>query len=687
MKKSVLILFAVGLLGLSACGKSGGKNMTLDKTGSSVLTPEFVKVNIEAQNQNAQSSNIPHPQSILQKTFDSSYSIYSKGNGIIVIRNSSGYYGFYSTYLGKFIIEPCLNSAGYTMNVNMIGSVAYVYNDNTGDYLIFDGFGNFFDLTYSQIQDIYGITSRIVYDDDGNKLVVATIRSNSGGYDPISYIYSENGTASLYNGQYDDNEDPNSGGQINIYADPEQGDLYKRGWMPLDEYGLKGYSLVQAENGFCTIFDGNTARSSFYLPNIGSSLVGVFNKKLLTQQTYQMPDDAEDYDYSYSGTKYSTESYFIDIESGKKEKLNFNVLFSRAQPLYNTRKEVEFYQVTYQEITDKKALGNQFTKIIDGSFAVRDDVSGANVFSYEKLNYEGYEYFFNYDNKVLYNSQLRPMTFLNGLSNVTLAKGMGVITARSNSTSKFGVVAPNGTVLVPFDYDNIYSAYAENGTMLMSKDGDGYRYTNGYISQVASNVTNIGPNIFKGTNGYYAEFFSTRESLLTLDTDYYTSISSNYVENLLGKYSVTLISASYRAQGYINVFSSETMNLRSYNMSLNYQERRNNQQQSGSSSSNAMRLNEGSMQYLYPNTSDNNRSYFYIYCNQSGTHYFYTSHPIAFDSSYYSTSPEYMDSYSYYDSPYNYRYEVYLMSGYNYGFYMSIGSSNSIGYVRYEFIS
>ena len=225
MKKSVLLLFAVGLLGLSACGKNGGKNMTLDKTGSSVLTPEFVKVNIEDLNKNEQSSKIPHPQTFHQRTFNDGYSIVSRGNGIIAVKNDYGYYGFYSTYLGKYIIEPCLNSSGEFRHVEMIGSIAMVYNNNTGSYLVFDGFGNFFDLVNFQINYFEGVSSRIVYDDEGNKHVVLTFNIYSSAYSKVSYIYSEDGNASPYDGQFDNNEDPNSSGQINTYSDPEQGDL------------------------------------------------------------------------------------------------------------------------------------------------------------------------------------------------------------------------------------------------------------------------------------------------------------------------------------------------------------------------------------------------------------------------------------------------------------------------------
>lgn len=691
MKKSVLLLFAVGLLGLSACGKNEGKNMTLDKSGSSVLTPEFVKVNLEALNQNEEAYKIPHPQSFHQKTFGSGYSIVTKGNGLIVVRNSSGYYGYYSTFLGKYIIEPCLTSPGTMQNVDMIGSVVMAYNSSANEYIAFDAFGNFFNLTYTpQLQYINSITSKKVFDNEGKQHVVATINFMPGyGYEPMSYIYNDDGSRMAYSGDYDNNQDPNAG--INVNKEPEQGDLYKRNWMPLDQYGLTGYSLVQAENGYCTVFEGNSAKSSFYLPNIANSLIGVFNKKILTQQAYEMPEDAESYSYSNNGVKYYLESNFIDIENGKKEKLNFNVVFQEAQPLLNTKKQVEFYEVTYREINDQKILGNQLTKIVDGSFVVRDDVSGASVFGYQKVTYEGYDYFFNNDNKVLYNRQLKPVTFLTGLSNVSLAKEMGVIVARSNSTGLYGVVAPDGTVLVPFEYDNIYANYAENGTMLLIKDGDGYRYKNGYITQVATNVTMVGPNLFKGNpnSGDNYEFFSTRESLLSLSSVYYNNITSSSFSGLLGKYSVTLISGYYTIDGskaYINVFSSESMNLRSYNMSTLYQERTNNNQSSssaGSSSATSVRLTENSQMVLYPNSD--NRAYFYISCTSSGYYYIYSSHYIYINSSYSGYGASSMGSNSVSNGDYNYRYEYYLGSGNDYGFYIDIGSSNSIGYVLYQY--
>ena len=691
MKKSVLLLFAVGLLGLSACGKNDGKAMAIDKTGNSVLTAQFINANIESLNQNEEVNSIPHPQSFHSKTFYSDYSIISKGNGILVIRNSSGYYGFYSTFLGKYIIEPCLNSSGSMRNIEMIGSMVTVYDNNTGSYIAFDAFGNFFnDLTSSQLSDIGSTISRIVYDNEGDKRVVVDFYTNYG-YKTASYVYSYTGFKINYNGEYDDNENPNSGNQTSTKSEPQQGDLYKSGWLSLDQYGLSGYSLVQADNGYCTVFEGDYARSSFYLPNIANSLVGVFNKKILTQQMYEMPEDTKDYSFSRNGVKYYLESTFIDIGNGKKEKLNFDALFIESRPLLNTKKQVEFYQVTYQDITDQKVLGNQFTKIVDGSFAVRDDVSGASVFDYVKITYEGSDYYFNNGNKVLYDAYLRPMTFLKGLSNVTLAKQMGVVVARSNSTLKWGVIAPNGRILVPFEYDSIYTNYAENSTMIMSKNGVGYRYRYGSIVEIASEMTMVAPNLFQGINYGVTEYFTTNESLFTLNQSYYSNLTVNSISNLLGYYSVTLVSGTYsyqynsNGQDYINVLSSEQMNLRSYSMSYSYQEKRNNQSSGGTSPSTAIRIYEGSEQTLY-SSSNNYNVYFYIYCSTPGYYYIYSSNPVYQDTSYYNNYPDYFNLYDYPSSEvYNYRYRAYLNSGYNYGFYMSMSSYNSVGYVQYQY--
>ena len=112
MKKRTLLLFAVGLLGLTSCGGSGAKVETLDKIGTSVLTADFVRVNVEA-NQVKKNTAVARPQLISQKITDNSgYSFVdfdSSYGGLIVTQNQAGYFGIYSTYLGQYIIEPCVN--------------------------------------------------------------------------------------------------------------------------------------------------------------------------------------------------------------------------------------------------------------------------------------------------------------------------------------------------------------------------------------------------------------------------------------------------------------------------------------------------------------------------------------------------------------------------------------------------
>lgn len=561
MKKSLFLLFAVGLLGLSACGKEG--TVGLEKKGSSVLTPELIKANIELKQQ--EDVFISRPKLINEELFSSSsYSVQQNyGGGILRVTNVDGYVGFYSTYLGQFIINPYFSSGSITvnsLNSPMIGNVITVEDYNSSSLYVFDPFGNFFNISITKFNAFNGITTRTVYDNDGKLRVVADVNYYSSESD--SYIYKDDGSAESYDGEFDNNLAPNTKPVDN--NEPVRGELFKVGWMALDDFGLEGYSLVTAANGYCTIFQYNEAKSSFYLSS-NAHMIGIFDKKILTQQVFSLPDEATDYTYSSGGTKYSLDSYYINIENGKTEKANINVVFQSAEPIVNQNKKVEFFEVEYSEITSKKVIGNSVKKLVDGSMAVRDDVTGCSIKNYELINYEGYEYFYNSENKVLYNSSLKPVTFLQGLNNINFAKKLGILVGTYDG--KYGAVAPNGTVVIPFEYDSIFSAYGEEGKMILVKDGDAYRYENGNINSIVMDVQPVGTNLFKGYKNGSVYYFSTlANNLLVLDEVEDSGYVPSTINNVLGKYSVTTLYRNdyYNNRYYLKVFASDSMRIRSY---------------------------------------------------------------------------------------------------------------------------
>ena len=567
MKKRTLLLFAVGLLGLTSCGGSGAKVETLDKIGTSVLTADFVRVNVEA-NQVKKNTVLARPQLISQKITDNSgYSFVdfdSSYGGLIVTQNQAGYFGIYSTYLGQYIIEPCVNQ--FKMyDVDMVGRIVIVGFNNY--YIAFDPFGNSFIIQPSQIDSYDSWSSKLVYDKVNNAHVAVTLTSSSPENKPVSFIYASDGSATSYHGEYDSNT-PNE----NAQKEPAEGESYKHDWTALDEFGYPGYYLVRAENDYCTVFAGNSAKSSFY---IDGKMIGIFNKKILTQQCYELPEDASDFSFSEQGVKYALETYYFDIETGKKEKANFNVCFSEeAKPLLNTNGRVEFFEISYSEITEQKVLGNKLSKIVDSGLVIRDDVTGCSIFDYQMISFEDNYYFYNKGNKVLFDPQLKPITALKEIEHVEIVEKANLVVGQYHG--KYGALTPDGTVAIPFEYDDAYSQYADDDAMLFIKDGNAYRYKDKAISLVAYDCSFVSPNLFKGYGADKSSlcYFSSQKDLCSFEIFKNVETHVTTVSNVLGKYAIALTYSTNGQQITLNsVVSSDKMNIRPYIMDFMYKER------------------------------------------------------------------------------------------------------------------
>ena len=358
-------------------------------------------------------------------------------------------------------------------------------------------------------------------------------------------------------------------------------------------------------------------------------------------------------------------------------------MFQNSSSIVNANKKVEYYEVTYQEITKEKILGNTYKKIVDGSLAVRDDVTANSVSRFVKIDYEGIEYFFNYDNNVLYNRQLKPVTYLNNLYSITLAEKLGILVAR-NYTGKYGAVAPNGKVVVPFEYDGMYPSWAEDGLMILQKNGDAYRYSYGDISFVASGMNNIADNLFVGQRNDDVYFFSTAGYLFSMSQSEYYSIQTNNNTNILGKYSSMAIYRTNYNNLSLRIIASDNMSLRNYNSRYSEKTQQATTTSYGTSANDAVRLTLNQQATLASN--NNLVTYFYLTCSQTGYYYINSSHSITrYTNTTYQNTPGSWYSSSYYSGQYNYRYEAYMQAGYSYCFYMNFNSTSEIGYVMYQY--
>ena len=485
MKKRKIILMILALLlilGLSSCNK---------KNPGNVLNEQFIKDNIEDNDYNDDSIIDYSNVSVNAKSFDYDRIIKSYSNlGLVVVENNYSRVGFYSLQYNKYIVNPRFVNEWLTYEVNTSSYVDYVL---TIDYdchtYIYDSLGN---ELYNGEEDDISVSHTMV-----NGILYCTLTYNDSYYPEYSYFkYNKNGSvqsvSSIEYYKYDDEDED----EITEFP---FGTLYFD-MVSLSEFGLDYY--ISLNNNLLTVYNSNKIYK--FTTHIPSEIEGVavITNKLYYQVTNILPDDSNEYDYSIANAKYSLTTYSLSLSDGtqKKEKLDYIILDSKPD---NKKSSVEkFSHLKIQRIDDERTLGFVEEYIVDSNGNFRDDVTNMELESFIAVG----DNLYNTKTKILYNSQLKVISYLNNINPVYYEEGYFI----GNLNGSYGILDTNGLVVCEFIYDSITPTFV-NDCVIGYKNGEYYRINLNYndhdLLGKYNEVTKINNYLYivEGESYYYFE--------------------------------------------------------------------------------------------------------------------------------------------------------------------------------------
>lgn len=439
------------------------------------------------------------------KQFDYENVVGQIGNSILQVKNEEGYIGFYSLLNNDWIVAPRLVPGTFSYsswNISQIDRVLQIsYEDQ---YFLYDALGNLLHVS----EYAYNSSSMTLR----NKLYYLSLVLNDG----ITYVFE-------YDAKGKAKEVPEVPDQIVInenveeYDGPKLNEIFKEGSIELDGYGLKGYEMMRNGQGYITVFQNGSAVSSFYIDN-NVNLIGIVDTSIYFQLYTQLNEEAEEYSFSVGNNKYFLETFKIDIKTGARTELDLKVLFTRISPLVDSNGNVNVYLAEYQLITKALTLGQRMRRLVDKQFIFHEYYGISEPTDLLQIAENRY---YDAGNRVLYDENLKPITYLSNLNNLQRYDRQKVFVGQVDG--KYGLIDFNGKVVAEFVYDSIYVNLGRNNKYIVTKDGIAYRLTAGSnnLENLGTGFTQIDTNLFRAkdsANGKY-NYFTTSSNLFALDTD------------------------------------------------------------------------------------------------------------------------------------------------------------------------
>lgn len=499
-KKTFLVLSLLACVGLSSC--SGGSSGEVPEQDEDIkyVNNELIEANLEVDNTIVNVAKC-HPETISPKVedFDIVDSRY-ENKGLLVVRGTNGYIGFYSLLHKGWLISPVYDPTeiyNYQVISQGIDKLGYIliltfkhediFEGTTYENIVVDAFGNLYDFpsNYKYYPDYY--TQKVTA--DGFYYAGACYSQNDDNYMGqhdgihynIYYRYDEKGHATRVHEIPEDSYEPVVPPvEDDDYTGPFYGDLYEEGWMDLSYAALANHYLAIEKNqsGYYTVFEGETPISNFYVDTTNEFL-GVINGAAYFQKAVELPDDVVAYSFSADSNgkgnikKYALEQLSVDLKTGVKTELNYSVVFNKFEQI-NSNKEGEYLQViSYRPITEKLVLGDAESYIADKEFILHDNVSGMHIGKFVKYEFNNEARYFNKNTKILYDKDFKVIANLEEMNPVYKAElNMFEGTKEvKQGVLKKGLVDLNGKVRLTFRYtDIVYDSFYDNVGLV--KDGN-----------------------------------------------------------------------------------------------------------------------------------------------------------------------------------------------------------------------
>lgn len=522
MKKSIFACALLAAFLATSCNSNNSARVYNDGFKYSkemVYTSTLAKKNIDVYENNSKPVKVPEMKVEnagidKEDVVDQNYS----SHGLLVTKNDAGNIGFYSFIAGDYILNHQYEKEWLKYSVNYSNSLGFVlivrYEDS---YKMIDSYGNVLYNGNNQpaIKEEHSgkKTYVIVSDDNFSTETIYLYDNATGNVTEVTSITPEE--------QEDEDE----------YEGPEVNNLYKDGWKDLTPYGMDGVYLVNDPQGlYYTMNAINQVR--FFVDPETCTPLGVVGHNFVYQQVIPLFEENTNYAFSNGDTKYSLETFFVNLETGEKKTVNYLALFTGLTPLKDND-VINYYILDYQVINKNFVVAEHTSKIIDSEFVIHDDLGGISFQDFIKYD----EVIYNQYTGYLYDDNLEPITYI-GNTNPKYIPNMHMFLG--NYEGKYGIIDSQGKVAVEFVYDEICCDDYQGNNLIATIGNDAYRltlyesYENAYY--LGTNLTRHNNNLFSCTKGSYKHYFSSSQDLFAFkdngDTDIQVnSYLNNYVIN------------------------------------------------------------------------------------------------------------------------------------------------------------
>ncbi|MBP5407640.1 MAG: hypothetical protein J6Y42_00690, partial [Bacilli bacterium] len=526
MKKKILALLGlVSVFGLAACTDNKPKQTTSEVENKGDWGADEVKENIEKDEEEVIVDNkvAYKVSSDVSFSADDIYDYSFANKGLLVIKNSSNHIGFYSLLHNKYLIERQF--------IEEVVSYSLIENTQLGFILriVYDEYAYYYDSLGNELfVDVLNNSNNV-------SIQIRTI--NKKVYAIVSGFVDEEYKTTIYEYQTD-------GSLKEISVLPEQEvvqenvkkspfsknskyvDLNK---IDLKEFGLEGYYL-SVKNELITVFDSSTnePKSTFTVPT-GSKMMFVKNK-LFYQNTYQTSDDATNYSYYKDGEKYIVSTYAVDVLTGEKKSVDLSYEISEVVGPYMDKDGIyNNTLVSKKSFTADHILKNPEIALVDVEGKVISNLNGYQPEFFVNIG-NGY---YNTVTKVLYDYNLKEVAYL-GAINPTLYEKHSCFVGRAEGL--YGVVDSTGKVTIPFEYQNLYTDYEQDGYVFGLKNNHLYRVNlkNGSETDLGSSYNKINNYLYLIDNNGSYKFEYVKESIgntIYADSYYLTGVTASSLYN------------------------------------------------------------------------------------------------------------------------------------------------------------
>ena len=436
MKKKLLILPLITLIALPGCKNNKNGNKKGDVVNDAVL-----KANTKEIKKNIY-SDFDLKSSF---SFASESTSYEVSNGF-VITTSEGKISFHSVIKNTVVLEIASTDTFETYPSDVAGGfVSVVTSEGVS---VVDALGNTLvdksKRDYSSLEITSGINTKRIY--------YADVKFDDTS---LYFHYDNNGVATVHS--------------TNMGDDYSSGTTIKGlDYVSLDDFGHPGYTRIKNSSRYIIFDNKGNEISSFTDPNADAEFfVGDY---LIYQNSVKLDDNNNNYDYiSQSGERYSLETYRINYMNAKKEAIKVSYLLSTGEndihSFYNAKHVYAYAYANLKTISDKKILSNTLeTYIIDASGNLHDNVTGINLGAFERLGSN----YYNTESKTIYDGNLNELSILTNMNPRKIDNGAMIVCTVEGKT---GAVNHKGQVVLPFEYDNIYTSYMSNERALVVDDG------------------------------------------------------------------------------------------------------------------------------------------------------------------------------------------------------------------------